>query len=122
MATNKSNSTVTDLDTKTPDVAAQEAAKAEAGVVLKGSNADSELSGDKVVLTIHSDGSDNGQDAVQLSHNSFMYLVPRNKPVIVPKEVAWVIRDAMVTQYKTGDGGKTTESDVPRYAYQISPV
>lgn len=122
MATSKTQSTVTDLDTKTPETVAQETAKASAGAEIKGTNADSQLSGEKVALTIHSDGSDGGQDAVQVGHNGFMYLIPRNKPAIVPKEVAGVIRDAVVTQYKTGDGGKTVQSDVPRYAYQISPV
>lgn len=125
MATSRNTqSTVTDLDTQTSaDAAAEVAEKAVSGASakeLKGTNADDQLSGKKVTLTIHSDRGDGGTDAVQVGLNGFMYLIPRNKPCLVPAEVAGVIRDAVTTQLSIGEGGKQIEQTLPRYAYQIT--
>lgn len=114
----KTQSTVTTLDQEAPTANAQDQAADTAE--LHGTNADDQLSGKRVTLTIFPSDSDGGQDAVQVGVNGFMYLIPRGKPCRVPVEVAGVIKNAIVTQYKTGDGGRQIETTVPRYAFQIT--
>lgn len=124
MTAQTNQSSVTDIETQTPTETAEKKSKrATAGAAaaeLKGSNADDQLGGKKVTLTVFGEKGEGGMDAVQVGLNGFMYLIPRNKPCLVPIEVAWVIRDAQTTQMSTGEGGKQIEQIVPRYAYQIT--
>lgn len=117
MATIKPSSQVTTLD-ESPAASAP-AAVADAGTI-KGENHDRNLSGDHVNLTIHVSGEEGGQDAVFIGHNGYGYQVPRGKPWRVPREVAQIISDAVVTVYKPRADGSVSESQVPRFAYSIS--
>ena len=110
----KSASQITTLDSA-PEVAS---AAPEAGAVtLSGANHDSNLSGKQEIVTIHSSPEDGGSDAVFLSHNGYAYQIPRDKPFKVPTEVVQILRDAMVTSYKPGQGGAVTERMMPRFAF-----
>lgn len=90
--------------------------------VIKGDNIDENLSGKMEVVTIHSSSDENGGDAVLLIHNGYARQVPRDKPVKLPTEVAQILRDARVTQYKPGPGGSQTEEFRPRYAFSAVPA
>lgn len=114
----KAQSTVTTLESETPETQANDVAT-EASDGLQGANHDAQLSGKKVTLTIFPGEGETGHDAVQVGHNGFMWLVPRGKPCVVPEEVAWVVRDAKTTTYHMVDG-KSIERESPRYAYQIT--
>ncbi|MDO9252628.1 MAG: hypothetical protein Q7U48_13895 [Hydrogenophaga sp.] len=121
MATaNKNQSTVTTLDEINPETQAQEVAAAEVSESVRGANHDDALSGKKVTLTIFQGEGETGHEAVQIGVNGFMWLMPRGKPERVPVEVAEVIRNAKITSYRLGDGGRAIEYETPRFAYQIT--
>lgn len=122
MATNKSASTVTDLDSQSPTTI-QEAGRPEAAVEdVKGSNFDGELDGKKVNLMIMASQEDGGSDAVNIGLNGYMYQIPRNVQCLVPWEVAEIIKNAEVTQYLPGPKGVPVPKAAPRFAYTITPA
>lgn len=122
MATSKSASTVTDLESQA-STTVQEAAKPEASVEeVKGSNHDAELSGSKVNLMIMQGQEDGGGDAVNIGLNGYMYQIPRNTQCLVPAEVAEIVKNAEVIQYRAGPNGIPVPKAAPRFAYTITPA
>ena len=118
MAT-KNNSQVSTIDDE-QDVPVE--AQAAAAVVVSADGSDETLSGKMEMVTIHSSSDENGGDAVLLIHNGYARQVPRDKPVKLPTEVAQILRDAKVSQYKPGPGGTNIEEMRPRYAFSAVPV
>lgn len=91
-----------------------------AAATIKGENHDARLSGKTVILTIHVSGEDGGADAVNISLNGYAYQIPRNTPCRVPAEVARVIENAVIEEYKPIKGNEVQRIDRPRFAYTIS--
>lgn len=89
---------------------------------IKGENFDAELSGKKELITVHSTEGDGGNDAVFVSLNGYAYQIPRDKPFEVPTEVAQVLRDAKVANYKTDDRGNVSLQNRQRYAFSAQPA
>ena len=118
MAT-KNQSQVSTIDDE-PEQAIEVIA-ANAGIV-QAENTDDNLSGKMELVTIHSSAEENGGDAVLLIHNGFARQVPRDTPVKLPTEVAQILRDSKVAQYKPGPGGTNHEEMRPRYAFSAVPV
>lgn len=118
MAT-KNQSQVSTIDDE-PEVKAPEVTAANAGVTAE--NMDENLSGKMEAVIIHSSAEENGGDAVLLIHNGFARQVPRDKEVVIPTEVAQILRDAKTAQYKPGPGGTSIEEMRPRYAFSARPV
>lgn len=83
---------------------------------------DAPLSGNFVMLTIHPTSEDGGNDAVFVGHNGTGYQIPRGKPFRVPREVAEVVENAMVTTFKPGNSGGVVTTTVPRFAHSIQPA
>lgn len=108
MAT-KSNSQISTLEDDVTEGAAVAPVEMSAG--------GPETSGAKESITIHSSPEDGGNDAVFVSHNGYAYQIPRDKPFVVPTEVAQILRDAVVTSYKPGSGGVVTEQKRQRFAF-----
>ena len=88
----------------------------------KASGNDVGLSGDKVTITIHASEGEFGHEAVPVGHNNVVYQIPRGKAWVVPKEVAQIVADAVVTSYKPAAGGQNTEMVTPRFAFSITPA
>ena len=116
----KSNSQISMIDDG--QTAAVSAAPVVVAGVLTGANFDSETSGKMEIITIHSSSEDGGSDAVFLALNGYAYQIPRDTPSKVPTEVAQVLRDAVVTNYKPGAGGVVTEKLMPRFAFSAVPA
>lgn len=110
----KSNSQITTLDT--PDMPDAPAAAAVESHEVVAENHDENLSGDMEIVTIHGSGEDGGGDAVLIIHNGYARQIPRDKPCKIPSEVAQVLRDAVITGYKSGANGAVVERNTPRYA------
>lgn len=82
---------------------------------------DTDLSGKRVMLTIHASPGDGGNDAVFVGINGVGSLVPRGTPWNVPSEFVDVLKQATQDTYIT-DGRNTIERKVPRYAYTVEPI
>lgn len=82
--------------------------------------ADAGISGNKRIVTIHASDADGGDKAVFLGVNGVAYQIPRGKPYEVPVEVIEALKNAVVTQYKSGNDGVVKPFDVPRYAFSVS--
>ena len=117
MAT-KSNSQISTLE---DEVVATEVTQA-APSAQEITSGDAAMSGRKETITIHSSSEDGGTDAVFVGIKGYAYQIPRDKPFIVPYEVAQVLRDAVTTSYKPGANGAVSERQMPRYAFSTSPV
>lgn len=109
-ATLKTNSQISTLEDAVTETAAPEAQ------TVVAENHDENLGGEMEIVTIHSGSEDGGSDAVLIIHNGYARQIPRDKPCKIPAEVAQVLRDAMVTSYKSGQNGAVTERHTPRYA------
>lgn len=109
---------------KATKAAAKTASKAAANdvEVLKGANADSELSGEMVMLTIHPTSAIGGREALFVGLNGYAYLIPRGKPYKVPVEVANVVANAVVTSYELASDGSQVEIKTPSDPHTIVPV
>lgn len=101
------------------DKPARAAAKVAAKEV-KGANADGELSGKRVTLTIHQTSEEGGDEDVFIGLNGFGYKIKRGEPCNVPVEVADIIKNAVTTTIRPGKDGEVKESKTPRFAYSIS--
>jgi len=118
-----SQSVVTDLsDEVTASPVAEKPAKAAkvAAKEVKGANADGELSGKRVTLTIHQTSEEGGDEDVFIGLNGYGYKIKRGEPCSVPEEVANIIKNAVTTTIRPGKEGGVTESKTPRFAYSIS--
>jgi hypothetical protein len=120
MAT-KNQSQISSIDDEPLVQVSPEVMAANAGIV-PAENMDDGLSGKMEMVTVHSSSEENGGDAILLIHNGYARQIPRDTPVKIPTEVAQVLRDAKVTQYKPGPGGAVTEEQRPRYAFSAVPV
>ena len=117
MAT-KSNSQISTIGDDIVEAEAAVAAPASQEIT----SGDAAMSGKKETITIHSSSEDGGSDAVFVGINGYAYQIPRDKPFVVPTEVAQVLRDAVTTTYKPGANGAVAERQMPRYAFSTSPV
>lgn len=123
----KSNSQVTTLGDNQTEAADQ--SQADAGDqsskskakpnVVKGANADAQLSGKRRTITIHPTEGEGGSDAVFLSINGYAYQIPRGEPQSVPEEVVEVIKNAKTTVMTFGEGGKVVSREAQRYAFSL---
>jgi hypothetical protein len=89
---------------------------------VKGANADGELSGKRVVLTIHATQEQDGDEDVFIGLNGYGYKIKRGEPCNVPVEVADIIKNAKVAVIRPAKDGGVSESETPRFAYSISAV
>lgn len=80
-----------------------------------------ELSGKKEIVTIHGSEGEGGMDAVFVSHDGYAFQIPRDKPCVIPTEVAQILRDARVTSYVSKGSGQS-ESTRPRFACTFEQV
>lgn len=88
---------------------------------VKGANADGELSGQRVTLTIHATAEEAGDEDVFVGLNGYGYKIKRGEPCNVPAEVAEIIKNAKVAVIRPAkDGSGTVESETPRFAYSIT--
>lgn len=115
-------SDVTDLsdESQAPVVADKPIARKTAVKEVKGANADSELSGKMVTLTIHQTSEEGGDEDVFIGLNGYGYKIKRGEPCEVPAEVAEIIKNAVVSTLRPGAQGAVNESKAPRYAYSIT--
>lgn len=81
---------------------------------------DAGISGNKRTVTIHASEADGGDKAVFLAVNGVAYQIPRGTPHDVPVEVVEALKNAVVTQYKSGADGVVKAVDVPRFAFSVS--
>jgi archaellum component FlaF (FlaF/FlaG flagellin family) len=72
------------------------------------------------LLTVYAGTEADGQDAVNIGLNGYLYQIPRNKPYLVPEEVVAVLRDSVTTSF-SNVGGQQVASDRPRYAFSAVP-
>lgn len=118
-----SQSVVTDLSDEVQAApVAEKATKATKVAVkeVKGANADGELSGKRVTLTIHATSEEGGDEDVYIGLNGYGYKIKRGEPCSVPEEVAAIIKNAVTTTIRPGKDGNVNESKTPRFAYSIS--
>lgn len=118
-----SKSVVTDLsdEVATAPVVEKAPKAAKAAVKeVKGANADGELSGKRVTLTIHATSEEGGDEDVYIGLNGYGYKIKRGEPCSVPEEVAAIIKNAVTTTIRPGKDGNVSESKTPRFAYSIS--
>jgi hypothetical protein len=111
---------VTTLD----DVQTQNAATAAGSAVedaeLLNVKFDDTLSGERALVTIHSEKGEGGSNAVFLSLNGHAYQVPRDKAWNVPAELVEVLDNARQTYFeREGDTGPVVERHAPRMAYSV---
>ena len=114
-----SESEVTTLEDAVPAKRQSKAAKEAPDKIIAGSNHDAQLSGESVTLTIHISGEDGGADAVSIGLNGYAFQIPRGVPCRVPAEVARVIEQAVVEEYKQ-NGSEVARIERPRFAYSIA--
>lgn len=72
------------------------------------------------LLTIYAGTEVDGQDAVNIGLNGYLYQIPRNKPYLVPEEVVDVLRNSVTTTF-SNVAGTQVASDRPRYAFSAVP-
>jgi hypothetical protein len=72
------------------------------------------------LLTVYAGTESDGQDAVNIGLNGYLYQIPRNKPHLVPEEVVDVLRNSVTTSFATVNGVQVA-SDRPRYAFSAVP-
>lgn len=77
-------------------------------------------SGKYELLTIYSGTESDGNDAVPLGLGGYLYRIPRNKPYLVPVEVANILRESVTRSY-SNEGGNQVALDRPRYAFSAVP-
>lgn len=89
--------------------------------VAKVDGHDIALSGKKKTITIHVSDAENGQEAVPIGLNGYMYQVPRGIPVEVPAELVNILENAKVSTYHPVGGGSTelVERIHNRFAYSV---
>lgn len=79
------------------------------------------LSGKKVRLTIHKDGSPQAVKDVFVGINGVGYLIKRGEEVVVPVEVVNILENAIETRYEQ-DGDQLIARDVLSYPFNAVPV
>lgn len=72
------------------------------------------------LLTVYAGTESDGQDAVNVGLNGYLYQIPRNKPYLVPEEVVDVLRNSVTTSF-ANVAGVQVASDRPRYAFSAVP-
>jgi hypothetical protein len=107
----KSDTSITTIDDAPKAVVAPVAA-----VVLHGADEGDQLSGERVVLTIHPGEGENGRDPVFLGLNGTHYQVPRGVAVNVPAELIEILDNAKPLVYENS-GGTAHVREVQRFGY-----
>jgi archaellum component FlaF (FlaF/FlaG flagellin family) len=108
-------SQISTLENSAPDApAAAEISNVQRARAIDGGSGKFEL------LTIYAGTETDGQDAVNIGLNGYLYQIPRNKPYLVPEEVVDVLRNSVTTSY-ANVGGTQVASDRPRYAFSAVP-
>lgn len=107
----KSDTSITTLDD-----APKAAVAAPVAVVLSGADEGDQLSGTRVVLTIHPGEGENGRDPVFVGLNGTHYQVPRGVPVNVPSELIEILDNAKPMVYEN-NGGTAHVREVQRFGY-----
>jgi hypothetical protein len=77
------------------------------------------LSGKKKTITIHVSDAENGQDAVPIGLNGYMYLVPRGVPVEVPEEIVGILENAKTSTFHPSKDGDLVERVHNRFAFSV---
>lgn len=111
------------------DVRAQNAAPlrsaAEDAAEILAAKFDDTLSGDRAIVTIHSEKGEGGNHAVFASLNGYAYQIPRDKAWNVPLELVEVLENANQTYYERevqGDRTVPVERNAPRLAFSVRPA
>ena len=79
------------------------------------------LSGKKKTITIHVSEAANGDEAVPIGLNGYMYQVPRGVPVEVPEELVSILENAKTSTYHPAGNGSTEliERVHNRFAFSV---
>lgn len=85
-----------------------------------GGGGDLNLSGEKVVITVYSGDGDLNKLPVFISLNGYAYQFPRDKPVVLPKELLGVLKDAEQENY-TYVNGALTKKKIKRFSFNSEP-
>lgn len=107
-------SQISTLENSAPETAAVAATNVQRARVIDGGTGKFEL------LTIYAGTESDGQDAVNVGLNGYLYQIPRNKPYLVPEEVVDVLRNSVTTSFANVNGVQVA-SNRPRYAFSAVP-
>jgi hypothetical protein len=80
-----------------------------------------ELSGKRLLLTIHGSKDDGGNHAVFVGLNGVGYNIPRDKTFNVPEELVQNLENAQETTYER-EGASVVERKSPRFAFSVRPA
>jgi hypothetical protein len=114
MATPKN---ITTLEDAVPAAVAPAPVTADAAVLIKHNE---ELSGERKLLTIHSESGEGGAAAVFAGLNGVGYHIPRGIAHNVPAELVSNMQNAVQTHYERNDKGEMIPRTSPRFGMTIS--
>jgi hypothetical protein len=117
-----SKSKVTTLDDGAVVSSNSEQTSAQVQAEVLKAHHDDALSGERMILTIHSGSDEASKQAMFVGLNGVGYLIPRGKPWNVPVELVQVLADAKETHYARNERGEQVVSEVPRVAFSAMPA
>lgn len=104
---------------KVIEIGDTDVAPAAGAVQVNAKNHDIELSGEKVRVTFFPQDGDDGDKSIFASLNGYAYNIPRDIPVVIPKELLEIFENGNATLMSTDSRGEVKTRIVKRFQYSV---
>ena len=104
---------------KVIEIGDTDVAPAAGAVQVNAKNHDVELSGEKVRVTFFPQEGDDGDKSIFASLNGYAYNIPRDMPVVIPKELLEIFENGNATLLSTDARGEVKTRVVKRFQYSV---